>query len=197
MRTLFTFLLIALFSYHPSMAQSEIAVVDVEASVYNWLKAIDLENVFERKRDSLQVLGEIWAGKLQAKYWHLQKILEGSDRLDEENRRAKELAADQKSIMLFERLLTDTIPAFKEKIVTTIRTRILEKIVTLSKTGQYKFVFQKKHILYQEIGYPVAHIEIPYTKVDAQYLATTIGELKQKLASTCTSYRQKIERDYP
>lgn len=144
----------------PVDGQQSVGMMDMEATVNKWAEMSGVDSLFEEGKDSLQAVAVLLVDQLLQKYTRFQRIINIVCDADTAfyKRYADELIAYQNILTFFEKLIADTIPAFRAQTTSFIRRQVEAQLREMRASGQYYPLVLQEHIIYRQAGYPAVLI---------------------------------------
>lgn len=184
-------LLVYLFLLPQSFAQRKIAVVDIESTVKQWNRAVQLDFTLAEKSQTLKKMVNTWLDKLQVKFDDYDNQL-GTP--DQQTKLATDILEGQEQILLFEQILVDSIPVYRSGVIQMIEQKIQHTIDAVAVANDYDLVIAKDNILFFR-GKEIDELIVSYTALDLQDIKTSVMEIENKLSNWIEEYAIRIE-DY-
>ncbi|MEZ4994881.1 MAG: hypothetical protein R2824_30970 [Saprospiraceae bacterium] len=105
----------------------------------------------------------------------------------------QELINKQQALVNAEAILTDTIPAAREKLASIIRNRLDDRLTEMSVSGKYGVLLRRSQILYQEADYPIYFVGILPTEQEKHYFQIAIEKQRQNLKQLFDQAKTKLK----
>lgn len=183
-------LLIFYFSFiFVGLAQQKIGVVDIEATVAGWNRAVKLDLMLEQKSHTLKTMVDDWLNKLQQKYDEYDKKI-GTP--EYQNTLANDILDGQEEILHFEMILVDSIPVYRQGVIKLIEAKIQETIDAVAIANSYDLIIAKNNILFYK-GDEIDELIVTYSALDLQDIQVEVDALNLKLTAWIETYANRIE----
>lgn len=189
MKHTFILLTLSFCLVHFSFAQQKIGVVDIDATIDSWNKAVKLDQMLTQKSTTLKTMVETWLNKLQEKYDEYDKKL-GTP--TQQNTLANEILDGQEEILIFERILVDSIPLFRRDVLQLIEARIQETVDAVAVANNYDLIIAKNNILFYK-GEEIDELIVTTSALDLQDIQAEVEALNIKLTTWIEAYTNRIE----
>jgi Skp family chaperone for outer membrane proteins len=189
MKHIITLLTLSLFLVHFSFAQQKIGVVDMDATIEGWNKAVRLDQMLTQKSKSLKTMVETWLNKLQEKYDEYDKK---SGTPTQQNTLANDILDGQEEILIFERILVDSIPLFRRNVLQLIEAKIQETVDAVAIANNYDLIIAKNNILFYR-GEEIDELIVTTSALDLQDIQAEVEALNIKLTAWIETYTNRIE----
>lgn len=189
MKHIITLLTLCCFFVHPSFSQQKIGVVDIEATVNGWNKAVKLDQMLQQKSVTLKEMVENWLDKLQEKYDEYDKK---AGTPTQQNALANDILDGQEEILMFERILVDTIPLYRKNVLGLIEAKIQETVDAVAIANNYDLIIAKDNILFYK-GEEIDELIVTYSALDLQGILAQVQEINEKLSAWIEAYTIRIE----
>lgn len=190
MKSILTLLALYCLYFQPAFAQQKIGVVNIEATVNQWNKAVKLDVMLEQKSSALKKLVDTWLDKLQHKYDQYDNL---SGTPTQQNNLAVEILDGQEDILLFERIVVDSIPRFRNEVIQLIEGKIQETIDAVAIDNNYDLIIAKDNILFYR-GKEIDELIVTYSIIDLQDIQIRVDEINEKLTVWIAEYTNRIEQ---
>ncbi|PHN04356.1 OmpH family outer membrane protein [Flavilitoribacter nigricans] len=189
MKHIITLLAISCFFANVSFAQQKIGVVDIDATIDGWNRAVKLDQMLNQKSTSLKTMVETWLNKLQEKYDEYDKK---NGTPTQQNALANDILDGQEQILLFERILVDSIPLFRHEVLELIESRIQETVDAVALANDYDLIIAKNNILFYK-GEEIDELIVTYTAPDLEDIQMAVEKVNMKLSEWIDAYTVMIE----
>lgn len=189
MKHLFILLTLCCFFVHFSFAQQKVGVVDIDATVEGWNKAVKLDQMLQQKSITLKKMVETWLDKLQEKYDEYDKK---TGTPTQRNTLANDILDGQEEILMFERILVDSIPLYRKNVLQLIESRIQETVDAVAIANNYDLIIAKNNILFYK-GEEIDELIVNYSTLDLQDIQAEVEALGIKLSEWIEAYANRIE----
>lgn len=189
MKHFITLLTLGCFFVHFSFAQQKIGVVDIDATVEGWNKAVKLDQMLQQKSITLKKMVETWLDKLQEKYDEYDKK---TGTPTQRNTLANDILDGQEEILMFERILVDSIPLYRTNLMGLIEAKIQETVNAVAIANNYDLIIEKDNILFYK-GEEIDELIVTYTAPDLQDIQAEVKALEIKLSEWIEAYTNRIQ----
>lgn len=189
MKRILILLAIVCFFTSFSVAQQKVGVVDIDATVQGWNKAVKLDAMLNQKSRTLKSMVETWLDKLQEKYDQYDKKI-GTP--TQQNDLANDILDGQEEILIFERILVDSIPLYRKEVLQLIEAKIQETVDGVAIANDYDLIIAKNNILFYK-GEEIDELIVTYSALDLQDIQATVEALNIKLTAWIEAYGNRIE----
>lgn len=190
MRIILTLIVLCVVLPLSSHAQQKIGVVDIDATVNEWNRAVKLDAMLNQKSMALKRLVEMWLDKLQDKYNKYDNL---ANVPTQQSTLAVEILDGQEDILLFERIVVDTIPQFRAEVIQLIENKIQETIDAVAVANDYDLIIAKDNILFYR-GKEIDELIVTYSIIDLQDIQIRVDSLNAKLTAWIEEYTNRIEQ---
>lgn len=189
MKRIATLLAISCLFITISLAQQKIGVVDMDATIDGWNKSVKLDVMLNQKSFTLKTMVETWLDKLQGKYDEYDKK-NGTER--QQNALANDILDGQEEILIFERILVDSIPLYRKEVLNLIEAKIQETVDAVAVANEYDLIIAKNNILFYK-GEEIDELIVTYSPLDLQDIQAAVEALNIKLSTWLEAYANRIE----
>ncbi|MCB0632423.1 MAG: OmpH family outer membrane protein [Saprospiraceae bacterium] len=190
MKRILALLFVSLFLIPYSFAQRKIAVVDIESTVNQWNRAVQLDYMLTEKGQALQKMVNTWLDKLQVKYEQYDNQL-GTP--TQQSELAGNILSGQEEILLFEQILVDSIPIYRGEVIQMIENQIQQTIDGVALANGYDLVIAKDNILFYR-GKEIDELIVSHTDIDLKDIKASVSAIESKLRTWIEEYTERIEQ---
>lgn len=189
MKPIFFLLVIAAVFVQPAFGQQKIGVVDIDATIAEWNRAVKLDIMLNQKRVTLKGMVETWLNKLQEKYDLYDKK---TGTAEEQNTLANDILDGQEEILNFERILVDSIPRYRSQVLQLIEAQIQETIDGVAIANDYDLIIAKDNILFYR-GEEIDELIVTHSALDLRDIQAQVEIIDIRLTTWINSYTRRIE----
>jgi hypothetical protein len=161
----------------------------MDATIEGWNKAVKLDQMLTQKSKSLKTMVETWLNKLQEKYDEYDKK---SGTPTQQNTLANDILDGQEEILIFERILVDSIPLFRRNVLQLIEAKIQETVDAVAIANNYDLIIAKNNILFYR-GEEIDELIVTTSALDLQDIQAEVEALNIKLTAWIETYTNRIE----
>lgn len=191
MKRILTSLTVFLLLFNYLHGQQKIGVVNLESTLDQWNRAVQLDYMLDQKKSTLESLVDAWLNKLQFKYDQYDNL---SGTPQQQDKLANDILNGQEEILAFERILVDSIPQYRSEVMQLIQGKIQTTVDAVAVANGYDLIIGKNSILFYQGEEDIDELIVTYTAIDLESIKMKVAELNTKLTACIERYTGIIEQ---